>query len=57
MAETFVISEEVYEKVNSALNAAIALATRFEPSLMQKMLDAGMALDDAINGVTNDDKF
>lgn len=52
----FVISEEVYEKVNAALNCAIALATRFEPTLTQRMIDAGIALDDAINGLSDEEE-
>lgn len=49
MEERFDIPGHVIDQVTEALNIAISLATRFEPSLTEKMIAAGVALDDAVN--------
>lgn len=43
------IPASVIEDVTKALNQAIALATRFEPTLQPGILSAACALDDAVN--------
>jgi len=43
------IPQDVIDKVVAALNQAIALATRFEPSLTAGIMEAATELDDAIN--------
>lgn len=49
MEPRFEIPEGVLQKVTAALNQAIMLADMFEPTLKQGILDAALALDDAIN--------
>lgn len=43
------IPEEVIEKVTSALNQAIALATRFEPMMAAGIMETAVELDEAVN--------
>lgn len=43
------IPEEVIRKVVAALDQALALATRFDPTLTQGFMEAATELDDAIN--------
>jgi hypothetical protein len=48
------ISEELFEKVSQALNAAIPLALMHAPLLHPKIMEAAFALDDAANGPSPD---
>ena len=52
---TFAIKEEILDEVTAALNRAIALAMRFEPSLVDGIMKAATSLDDAINSLGDDE--
>lgn len=54
LRETFAIPGHVIDQVTAALNAAIALAMMKEPALHAQMMDAGIALDDAVNDQPDD---
>ena len=43
------IPEDVIERVTSALNQAIMLATRFEPALLPGIMSTAIELDEAVN--------
>ena len=47
--EMLEIPSDVIDRVTSALNIAIALAVRFEPSLAKGITDAALELDEAVN--------
>lgn len=49
--QTFAIPESVIQQVNTALNMAIGICLLHARDQVQSMIDAGSALDDAINGV------
>lgn len=49
------IPDDVVRKVTSALNAAIGIASVYAPSMQSQLLDAAHALDDAVNGVLEED--
>lgn len=53
--QTYQISDDVAKKVSAALNAAIGIASVYAPSMQSQLLDAAHALDDAINGVSDED--
>lgn len=47
--ETFQIPGDVIDKVTAALNAAISITLVHAPSMHMQMMNAAMALDDAVN--------
>lgn len=54
--EVYTITDEQWQKINSALNVAIAVCLMHKLEFHQQMLEAANAMDDIVNGQMDDDQ-
>lgn len=52
--ETYTITDEQWQKVNSALNVAISVCLMHKREFMAQMVDAGVIMDEIVNGPDDD---
>lgn len=54
--ETYTITDDQWQKVNAALNVAISVCLLHKREFMGQMVDAGVIMDDVVNGPDADDE-
>ncbi len=54
--ETYTITEEQWQKVNSALNVAVSVCLMHKREFMAQMLEAGNIMDNVVNGPDVEDE-
>lgn len=54
--ESYTITDEQWQQVNSALNVAISVCLVHKRDFMGQMVDAGAVMDEIINGKPEDDE-
>lgn len=52
--ETYTITDAQWQQVNSALNVAISVCLVHKREFMGQMVDAGVVMDDIVNGPLGD---
>lgn len=54
--ETYMMTEAQWEQINTALNIAISVCLVHKREFMGQMVDAGVVMDEIVNGSPEDDE-